>query len=86
MSLLIKNIDIIIVHIIVFSVHYLVIGDGSDSSDVEIVEVPAGSIPVRGSRGRNGRGGGRGEGRSDLGEGTSRGPGDLGSNFNPSKY
>ena len=68
---------------------FIVEDDGSDSSDVDIVELPAGSIPVRGSRGGNGRspgrGGGRGGGRSNTGEGTSRGPGELGSNFNPSR-
>ena len=68
---------------------FFVEDDGSDSSDVEVVELPAGSIPVRGSRGGNGRlpgrGGGRGEERSSTGEGTSRGPGELGSNFNPSR-
>ena len=57
---------------------------------MELVELPAGSISVRGSRGGNGRlsgrGGGRGGERSGTGEGTSRGPGELGSNFNPSKY
>ena len=57
---------------------------------MELVELPAGSISVMGSRGGNGRlagrGGGRGEERSGTGEGTSRGPGELGSNFNPSKY
>ena len=65
---------------------FIVEDDGSDSSDVDIVELPAGSIPVRGSRGGNGRSlGDRGGGRSNTGEGTSRGPGELGSNFNPSK-
>ena len=68
---------------------FIVEDDGSDSSDVELVELPAGSISERGSRGGNGRVSGRGvsrrEGRSNTGEGTSRGPGELGSNFNPSK-
>ena len=64
---------------------FFVEDDGSDSSDVEVVELPAGSIPVRGSRGGNRRLPGRGEERSSTGEGTSRGPGELGSNFNPSK-
>ena len=67
---------------------FIVVDDGSDSSDVEIEELPAGSISVKGATGGNrrlaGRGGGRGEGRSNTGEGTSRGPGELGSNFNPS--
>ena len=71
-------------------VQYNVADGGSDSSDVEIVEVPAGSIRARGSRRGNGRlvgrGGGRGGGTSNTGEGTSRGAGELGSNFNPSKY
>ena len=68
---------------------FIVEDDGSDSSDVEVVELPAGSIPVRGRRGGNGsfpgRGGGSGGGRSNTGEGTSRGAGELGSNFNSSK-
>ena len=69
---------------------FIVEDDGSASSDdVELVELPAGSISVRGSRAGNGglssRGGSRREGRCNTGEGTSRGPGELGSNFNPSE-
>ena len=56
---------------------------------MEIEELPAGSIQARGGRVGNGRlavgrVGGRGEGRPNADEGTSRGPGELGSNFNPS--
>ena len=68
---------------------FIVEDGGSDSSDVELVELSAGSISVRGRRGGNdglsGRGGSRREGRCNTGEGTSRRPGELGSNFNPSK-
>ena len=83
-------------------VHYFtgVVDVSSDSRDVELEEICPGTLQVqgrvaRGSRGRTsrflgtgGQLGGRGEGRSDVetGEGTSRGPGELGSNFNPSKY
>ena len=60
-----------------------VLVSSSDSSDVEIEEIFPGSLPVRGvSRGGNGRRGGRSEA---IGEGTSRGPGELGSNFNSSR-
>ena len=77
-----------------------VVDISSDSSDVELEEICPGMLHVqgrvvRGSRGgtsrflgRGGQLGGRGEERSDVdtGEGTSRGPGELGSNFNPSRY
>ena len=73
-------------------IHYHVLDGGSDSSDVELEELPAGSIQARGSRGgisrlpsRRQGARGRGEGRLGTGEGTSRGPGELGSNFNPSE-
>ena len=69
---------------------YHAVDGGSDSSDVEIEELPVGSIQAREGRVRNGRlagrGGGRGEWRPNTGEGTSRGPGELGNDFNPSKY
>ena len=61
----------------------------SDDSELEIEELPAGTFPVRGSRGgyiRSAGRRGRGDVRSNTGEGTSRGPGELGSNFNSSKY
>ena len=71
-------------------------GESSDSSDVELEELCPGTLQVqgrlvRGSRGGRsrfvGRGGQLGEERPevDTGEGTSRGPGELSSIFNPSK-
>ena len=60
-----------------------VLVSSSDSSDVEIEEIFPESLPVRGvARGGNRRRGGRSEA---IGEGTSRGPGELGSNFNSSR-